>query len=192
MPYNRFVREDISALRSEVKHLQLLVKEDQLLKQAGEQFYDDPVAAELLFTFSERIDEQTERIEAVLEDITFHSDPENRAFYEAEDMALYLGSTTQVLAAEIENVEAVLMTKQQMSSSQSSAGAGTQAGQSGVIQKAISWIKQRVVPILKSIMAKAWKLLSGLLTPKEWKVKGGTGISFLGLLNAELEITFGP
>ena len=63
--------------------------------------------------------------------------------------------------------------------------------QSNVIGKASSWVSGTLVPWLKNMWGSVWALISKLVTPKEWKIKGSVGTSLLGLANAELEITFG-
>jgi len=179
MQYNRFLEKDIETLRKEANRLQNMIENDQPLRKAAELYHND--LAQEIETFSTRIKEQACRIETILDDLPSCS---NR-----EEIALYLVSTAQALDAEVQSTQNILDAKQQALRTQSTAGGSAQAG---VIQGAISWVKQHVVPILKKIMAKVWQILSGLLTPKGWKVKGGIGTSFLGLANAELEITFGP
>lgn len=44
---------------------------------------------------------------------------------------------------------------------------------------------------IKRISAQLWNLLSGLLTPKEWKLGGKTGTGAFGLAEVSVEITFG-
>jgi hypothetical protein len=50
-----------------------------------------------------------------------------------------------------------------------------------------------VIGKLKAVLAKAWHLVSRLVTPKEWKVSGEVagGIPGIGLAKAGIEITFG-
>jgi len=180
MQYNRFLEKDIETLRKEANRLQDMTEKDQPLRNAAELYIYNNDLAQEIETFSTRIKEQACRIETILDDLPSCS---NR-----EEIALYLVSTAQALDAEVQSIQNILDAKQQALRTQSTAG-GSQAG---VIQNAISWVKQYVVPILKKIMANVWQILSGLLTPKGWKVKGGIGTSFLGLANAELEITFGP
>ncbi|MEM9008592.1 MAG: hypothetical protein AAGE59_34420 [Cyanobacteria bacterium P01_F01_bin.86] len=57
--------------------------------------------------------------------------------------------------------------------------------------KATDWVKNTLMPLIKSIAAQVWQVISSLLTPKEWKIKGSVGTPLLGLANVELEITFG-
>ena len=59
------------------------------------------------------------------------------------------------------------------------------------LQKVKDWIKKNLKPKLKKISQGAWKIIANLLTPKSWSIKGGLGTGFLGLANADLEITFG-
>jgi hypothetical protein len=50
-----------------------------------------------------------------------------------------------------------------------------------------------VIGKLKAALAKAWHLVSRLVTPREWKVSGeiAGGIPMIGLAKAGIEITFG-
>ncbi len=63
------------------------------------------------------------------------------------------------------------------------------------ISKAIAMAKSWLSTIgswVKRISAQFWNLLTGLMTPKEWKLGGTVGISVLGLGNVNVEIAFGP
>lgn len=47
-------------------------------------------------------------------------------------------------------------------------------------------------PLIKTIARRLWRLISGLLTPKEWSVGGEVGNTVWGLTKVKLEIKFGP
>lgn len=61
----------------------------------------------------------------------------------------------------------------------------------GNVSGAISWLNSTLKPWLSKVMGAAFNLLLRLLTPKEWKIKGGVASPFQSIANAELEITFG-
>tara|TARA_R110001583_G_scaffold112646_2_gene262356 strand:+ start:16541 stop:16999 length:459 start_codon:yes stop_codon:yes gene_type:complete len=54
-----------------------------------------------------------------------------------------------------------------------------------------NWIQTTLIPNLKVITGKILTILSSLLTPTGWSLKGSIGGSVLGLSNFELEIRFG-
>ena len=54
-----------------------------------------------------------------------------------------------------------------------------------------SWVSGKLIPWLKSMWGSVWATVSRLITPIEWKIKGGLNTSFLGLANVEVEVTFG-
>ena len=60
------------------------------------------------------------------------------------------------------------------------------------VQAALTKIRLILMPLLRKFLAKIWSIISHLLTPKEWKLKGKVGSTVLGLAQAEIEITFGP
>lgn len=53
------------------------------------------------------------------------------------------------------------------------------------------WINTHLDSLLKRIVATAWKVLSQLLTPRGWSVRGGLGAPLLGLASVEIEIACG-
>jgi hypothetical protein len=62
----------------------------------------------------------------------------------------------------------------------------------GPVRTALQKIKAYLTPLLKRFLAKLWQIISGLLTPKEWKLQGKVGTGILGLADVGIEITFGP
>jgi len=60
-----------------------------------------------------------------------------------------------------------------------------------MISNVSQWVTGTVIPWLQNMWGSVWAVVSKLITPKEWKMKGGIGSSVLGLANAEMEITFG-
>ena len=52
-------------------------------------------------------------------------------------------------------------------------------------------LKAWVTPVLVRVAKWLGHILLRLLTPKEWKLRGGVGSEIFGLANASLEITFG-
>lgn len=69
-----------------------------------------------------------------------------------------------------------------------------QVNAQGVVSQTVHAIKNWALAIatwIKRISAQLWQLLSRLMTPKEWKIKGDVGTGVLGLANVGIEITFG-
>jgi hypothetical protein len=60
------------------------------------------------------------------------------------------------------------------------------------VSKAVTKVKNVLMPRLKRLLSKVWQIISGLLTPKEWKIQGKVGTGLLGLADVGIEITFGP
>ena len=52
-------------------------------------------------------------------------------------------------------------------------------------------LRSSILPTLQRFARWLGQTFFRLLTPKEWKVRGGIGAEFLGLANASIEITFG-
>ncbi len=69
--------------------------------------------------------------------------------------------------------------------------AATAAGGQGVVAKVRSWLST-IMTWLKGLSGQLWRLLSGLMKPKEWSVSGTVAAAPFGLANATIEITFGP
>lgn len=59
-------------------------------------------------------------------------------------------------------------------------------------RSALHYVTTHLVPTMKRLLAKVWQIISGLLTPKEWKLSGEAGTGVLGLAKVAIEITFGP
>jgi hypothetical protein len=49
---------------------------------------------------------------------------------------------------------------------------------------------KRVLDSIMNAVTQLWKLISGLVTPKEWTLRGEMGLPFIG--KAGVEIKFGP
>jgi hypothetical protein len=47
------------------------------------------------------------------------------------------------------------------------------------VQAALTKLKSYLMPMLKKFLAKLWSVISHLLTPKEWKLKGKVGNTVL-------------
>lgn len=65
----------------------------------------------------------------------------------------------------------------------------------GFVQAAAGQVKSWLAVLMKwikRISGQLWRLLSGLLTPREWKIGADIGTGPFGLANAKIEITFGP
>jgi hypothetical protein len=59
------------------------------------------------------------------------------------------------------------------------------------VRSALQKLKSYLIPILKPFLSKIWQVISNLLIPTEWKLKGNVGTPILGLADVGIEITFG-
>ena len=104
-----------------------------------------------------------------------------------------LSTLAQELKTQLEWLEGMLLHLENMVSSPVTKWPNGFAGSiRSSVSSALSKVKNYLIPLLKKFLSKLWSIISGLLTPKEWKIKGGVGTGLLGLANVEVEVTFGP
>lgn len=174
--------KDIDALRREITEFVEFRAVLSELKQSGL-----PAAIELS-EFQARVSELIDRIRGMLESL--RSEPGG---FRSPAAALPLTALAQELKAELEWLESILSYLEGMFFSPADAWRSVSAMHvSGSVSAALSKVRGYLIPQIKRFLSKLWSLISGLLTPKEWKLKGQVGTGLLGLANVEVEITFGP
>lgn len=105
---------------------------------------------------------------------------------EAKQTALYLATIVQDLSAEVQKTAELVEARLERQGNLAAEAAITQT-----FQAVKGWL-QNLRSLIQGIAGKLWRVISNLLTPKEWKVRGSAGTSVLGITSAEVEITFGP
>lgn len=60
------------------------------------------------------------------------------------------------------------------------------------IKSALNSIRNVLKPLLIRFSQRLWKIISGLLTPKEWSISGELGNTVFGLGAVKIEVKFGP
>ena len=59
------------------------------------------------------------------------------------------------------------------------------------VSKVLNWLRGKLKPLITMIFNRLWRLLSRMLTPDSWTIKGDAGVGLFGLKgNVELSITF--
>ncbi len=100
-----------------------------------------------------------------------------------EDAPLKMISTMQSALATAQLLDATISAAYAASSS---SGQGSQG-----LSNQASWVKSTLIPWLQKLLSKVWAKILKLVTPTQWSVSGGVGVSVLGLANVELSVTFG-
>lgn len=134
-----------------------------------------------------RIEELVEQLQSMLGELR-----ERAHFTLTSDEAVRLAGTAHALEADIEALLALLERVEAELEARQSPASTFIGGAVQATKRVISKLARILKPILRSVSAHLWRLLVGLLTPKEWSIKGSIGTPVLGLAQAELEITFGP
>lgn len=147
---------------------------------------------------SERVEEVTERIRQLNylagDDSSKHeqdyaTNSETSLEEEVKQAAFYLSTIIQDLDTEIEQALKLLNSRGNQHDGLKLAAATS--GTSGKSQTAKGWL-QSLKSVIQKMSSKLWKVIMNLITPKEWKIKGGLSTGVLGLAGAEVEVTFGP
>ncbi len=133
--------------------------------------------------FKDRVAELLDRITELLQQISRSPKKENRP----EDI-FPLSTLAQELKAQVEWLEGMLT---HLESIVSNATPNNTSSSGQAIKSAISTIQHKLLPFIKTLLSKLWSIISSLLTPKEWKLKGEVGAGLLGLTKVEVEVTFG-
>lgn len=183
-------QKDVQILRDEVRHLS---------EEMSKEFHVDlenvaGAARELKLVDEGRLQQLAERIEGLIEDLqAMLAELRERApFTLTSSEAIQIAGTASALDAEI-NVLAALLAKIEAELERRQAPAHTFIGGAAASAKRLlSKIATILRPIIRSVSARLWRLLVGLMTPKEWSIKGSLGTPVLGLASVELQIAFGP
>jgi hypothetical protein len=110
----------------------------------------------------------------------------------AQDEAVHLVATVNMLDAEIDALLGLLVyveteLARRAEPSQSFVGKAVAA-----VSRIILPLRNILKPALQKIAVRLWRIISGLMTPKEWSVGGELGNTVWGLTKVKLEIKFGP
>lgn len=172
---------DTDALRREIMEFAELRTLQSTLLQL------ESPAADELSGFMERAAELIARISEALQ--ALHETPGQ---FRAPENAFALTTLAQELKAQLEWLESMLAYLEDMAAGPVAWPRDAAAQVSGAIGAARAKLTGYLIPLMKRFLSKLWSLISGLLTPKEWKLKGQVGTGLLGLANVEVEISFGP
>lgn len=145
-----------------------------------------PAAAHLI-DFQQRVEQLLARLTALLSRLASRNGGRN---HPTDGLALV--SLVNELRAQIDWLEGILEQLQSMSHPER-APLPTWFLQSvsGPVRRALDTIRQVLARLLRRLLSKVWQIISGLLTPKEWKLQGKVGTGILGLADVGIEITFG-
>lgn len=170
-----FKNEFLYRVGTEIKELDIAGKEFILLK-GGE-----------LFDLYQRVESLIEQIQDMISEL------KNRDGIKLDTSeAIQLTSTVSILELELNSLLSLLekldlaFTKLDDKNDKSFIGKAKHR-----VQKVISSIQNVLRPFLKKVSQRLWKLISGLLTPKEWSIGGEIGNSVFGLGSVKIEIKFG-
>ncbi|MBV9670151.1 MAG: hypothetical protein JOZ43_04270 [Acidobacteriales bacterium] len=108
------------------------------------------------------------------------------------EIGFHLTTLASELQAELEWLKAIIEQLNVMIKQPGAASPWFVSKVAQSVQAALTTIRLSLMPLLRKFLAKLWSIISHLLTPKEWKLKGKVGNTVLGLAEAEIEITFGP
>lgn len=183
------LREDAKQAIRDVGRLHEELVEFVELKalQPGLRDWQMPFAGDLE-EFRKRVEQLLARIGRLLQEIS--STEFKRA---GEGMAFPLATLANQLNAELDWLQGILEHIDAMLRDSAQTLPEALVTQiSAPVRTALQKIKSYLTPLLKRFLAKLWQIISGLLTPKEWKLQGKVGTGILGLAEVGIEITFGP
>ena len=183
------IRKDAESALKDVTRLQIELLEFPELHLIGDPVREvDLSVYEDLEEFRNRVAELLDRIYSLLEEIRDMPLRERQP-----NEMLHLSALAQELMVQIEWLEGVLGRLEILINSSAPASSAWLIRQiEAPVKSAISKIRTYLIPLVKKLLAKLWTIISGLLTPKEWKLKGKAGTGLLGLADVEVEVTFGP
>jgi hypothetical protein len=183
------IRKDADSGIADVKRLREELLDFAELNQIRSPFREigSPVAQDLE-EFRNRVAELLDRIYSLLSQIK-----EAPTQLRRPEEVFPLSILAQELKAQVEWLEGILSHLEEMISSHVSAWPSSFPQSVQVpLKSALAKIKSYLIPLIKKFLSKLWSIISGLLTPKEWKLKGKVGTGLLGLADVEVEVTFGP
>lgn len=169
-----FYQRDINRFNEEISDLTDIIEDRKLMFEDAAGKARGQRLQEKLATFTDRILGEVEALRDAVGHLQEH--PGSRR------VTVYVFTTAQVLQDEVDSTVAAIEEEEDDED-----GDGDR-----LAQTAKNWINNTLKPKIKQVLNKLWKVLTNLLHPQEWKVRGQIGSSFLGLGSAEIEITFGP
>jgi len=188
MLFPEFFQEDVQLLHESLSQLNQVISLNFAFSEDVKSIArEDDELARTIEGFQEQMINYCNRASMILDKIAGDTPGDTQ-----QDFGLYLAVTVQSMQGSTESLlESLIAAQTPVQPSTPAPSPSGQTTKQSLIQKIANWIRQHVVPILRQVLQGAWRILSNLLTPKGWKVKGSIGTSFLGLANAELEIQFG-
>lgn len=185
-----FIRRDIEVAIGDVESLRQDIAQGypELEEIAGELSEREiPGDAERIANFAARAAELCERIRTLLEELEERS-REGLESRQGQALALNATATIQSLRDELAWLEATLEHLER----QLPRHEGRSLRLKRKVRSAKDWVRFSLMPRLKQILSRVWQIVTNLITPKEWKIRGSVGMGLLGLGEVEIEITFGP
>ena len=183
------IQRDADSALSDLERLRVEILEFSELHQIQSALLESqsPIAQDLT-KFRARIEDLLNRISDMLNFIR-----ESPVEARSPSDVLPLSTLAQELKSQLEWLQSLLTHLEKLASNPNNAVSLIHAKRiRNSVGTALSKVKSILIPMMKSFISKLWTIITGLLTPKEWKLKGGLGTGLLGLANVELEITFGP
>lgn len=173
---------DVDRLRRELLEFQELMEIEPVLREFEAQLASD------LEEFRARVAELLDRIQRLL--LQIGSGQTSRS---GGGAAFSLSTLANELNAQLDWLQGMLAHLEGLVAGRTGNAPGWFTTKVAIpVRSALGKIKARLIPLLKRFLAKIWQIISGLLTPKEWKLKGQVGTGILGLADVGIEITFGP
>ncbi|MFC4871012.1 hypothetical protein [Negadavirga shengliensis] len=187
---DRTARSDLEALSKDLEQFKAYFRE-----QVGHEISQVTEAAkEFRLLTQDDLVELAGRIEILVDQLQnmLGELREREGFALSQPEAIQLASTVNTLQVELDSlivlfdyIETEL--NKQNATPQSFVGRAFQA-----VQRSVSSLRSFIKPIIQRIAQRLWRLISGLLTPKEWSIGGELGNTVWGLSKVKLEIKFGP
>lgn len=176
MLIEQFYREDLAALREDFEGLE---KTFQSARQGEwkELLEGNDELRELLARFDFHMVKEVKRARRILDDVEANIDAEGLSPF-----GLLLAATAQSLESGAQDLEAALVGMESPRPSERGPGS---------VNRLLSWLRSGVYPAVNRIAGNVWRVLINILPPRSWKVKGGIGAAFPGLMEGELVIDFG-
>lgn len=184
-----WINAEIDSTRRDLEHLKRAFRGDfgrdleEIAEMSRELQHAD---ARTLVDLSTRIDAMVDRLQSLLGQLR-----ERSPFALGTQDAIQLANEANSLQADIDLLLAALGEIEHW----------LQRGESGnmfadklkpKLASTIRFVKSMLKPIVRAIHTRLWKLIAGLLTPKEWSISGEVGNTVLGLGKVRMEIKFGP
>lgn len=170
-----FKSEFKNRVGSEINDLEIAGREFRLLKEAD------------LVDLYQRVESLIEQIQDMIWELKSRNGP----IMDASE-ALQITSTISTLEGELNALWSLLEKLNVAFAKMNDTDEESFIGKSKIrLQRTLRSIQNVLKPLLRKLSQRLWKLISGLLTPKEWSVSGELGNTVLGLGSVKIEVKFG-